>query len=51
MFILHSPLVLHKALVNTDYLFFIQYTPENTLKTRWFLVMHAIITLTFFLAI
>ena len=35
----YSPLFLHKSLVNTNYLFFIQHTPENTLKPRCFLVL------------
>ena len=37
-FIPYSPLVLYKSLVNTDCLFFIQYTSENIFKLCWFLV-------------
>ena len=33
-----SPSILHNSLAKSDCLFFIQYTPENTLKIRWFLV-------------
>ena len=31
-------LALHKSLARTDYLFVIQYVPEDTIKSRWFLV-------------
>ena len=36
-----SPLTLkslHKSILHSDGLFFIQYTPEDTLKSRWSLV-------------
>ena len=33
-----TPTALHKSLLSSDGLFFIQYTPEDTLKPRWFLV-------------
>ena len=33
-----TPSTLHKALSNYNGLFFIQYTPEDTFKSRWFLV-------------
>ena len=33
-----SPLALHNSLTHSDYLFFIRYIPENTLKATWFLV-------------
>ena len=33
-----SPLTLHASLENTDCLFFIQYLPEDTIRSRWFLV-------------
>ena len=33
-----SSLVLHNSLAKTDYLFFIQYIPEDTIMPRWFLV-------------
>ena len=33
-----SPSVLHNVFLNSDCLFFIQYTPEDTLKPHWFLI-------------
>ena len=33
-----SLLALHKPLATTDCLFFIQYIPEDTIKSRWFFV-------------
>ena len=33
-----SPLILHNSLTNCGCLFFIQYLPENTIKSCWFLV-------------
>ena len=33
-----TPSTLHKALSNSNGLFFIQYTPKDTFKSRWFLV-------------
>ena len=33
-----SPLTLYNSLTDFDYLFFIRYLPENTLKSCWFLV-------------
>ena len=33
-----STVILHNSLTNTDCLFSIRYTPENTLKLCWFLV-------------
>ena len=33
-----TPYTLHKALSNYNGLFFIQYTPEDKFKSRWFLV-------------
>ena len=33
-----SPLALHNSLTDSDCLFFIQYLPENTLKSCWILV-------------
>ena len=33
-----TPATLHKSLLHSDGLFFIQYTPEDTLKQSWFLV-------------
>ena len=33
-----SPLALHASLKNTDCLFFIHYLPEDTIRSRWFLV-------------
>ena len=33
-----SPLVLHKSLAKIDFLFFIQYIPEDTIKPCWFIV-------------
>ena len=33
-----SPSSLHELILRSDVLFFIQYTPEGTLKSRWFLV-------------
>ena len=33
-----SPLTLHNSLTGSDCLFFIQYLPENTVKSCWFLV-------------
>ena len=32
------PLTLHNSLENTDCLFFIQYTPEDTIKPWWYLI-------------
>ena len=31
-----TPVVLHHSLLTSDGLFFIRYTPEGTLKSRWF---------------
>ena len=33
-----SPLTLHNSFTDSDWLFFIQYLPENTAKPCWFLV-------------
>ena len=33
-----TPAILSHSLLNSDGLFFIRYTPEGTLKSRWFLV-------------
>ena len=33
-----TPSTLHTSILNSDGLFFIQYTPEDTFKSQWFLV-------------